>query len=1008
MNIIRDDYFHKLKQMVSLFEENEMELTDAPQELIDQFGYSCLANALMFKEPEIPKYEKETIYEYIKTHKFTTVSSLCNYIVSLKNDIDKLYGIFCWAALNIQYDTDAFFSDNIKSTTLEEVFNTKKAVCSGYSVFFIEMAKLTKINTKKIKICEYSNCSKAYGFDPLNPPKYPKSDHSSIYIEIDGVQFICEPTWASGSIGDNKQFTPNFKPHYFLIPIYKSLNSHYPCDESTKLLQIKFPFKDFLKSPRLRSTTNLKTESNPLVNCECRNGFLEQIYSCNGPIDCISFTILLKTNNKFIEIPNDGIIGYQILQKKIPKHPERCRFRVNIAFPQKGLFLIEMYINNFCELEYYVNNLSKSSLSIPIDYNPWNEPKFIPILPKTILTQIKSNYAIIRFAVSPKRSEICWKIIKLFNNNSFEKNGNKIDQKCGTYATLMIPFDNERFEDQICINFPSNGRYAVEIYLSNGHHDNNNFTHFITYYFDVLGVKNNCEKKNICNFIYKERSFVPTKFFYDSNKELFVRPNTKTIVVTEKDQFIDIKTESINDKILLNLKHDGKTFFPHKIGQTTDFYSRYQFVLPNGYGEYQLLGWINDSNKASINIDIFYINEIFNITQEEINILNDLKILIEKENEEDKYLPICINSNKSNNNRLKNETVINIPNDQKTLIKDNKNDKDKTTKQNEKNEDNNINELKNKKVVNALKDPKTLINDKKEDKDKSTKKNDKIEFKNTNLASSETNATDNTTDIFKKNESKVQNKMTISIENYDPKSPLPIDDPYTIQAIKYLKIEINDIIYPNDDIILLFTNDPKRKEKVKDRLQKCVNIIIKCIKNERIKIIKEMEIDKNQENKFNETDKYLLKVIEIKNYIEKMKTYEQSRIIQKEYNNIHEDKIRKNENETEKKLEVNYFNQIQTVKQRRVENQDLTPIINMNREILIQNELNLNDKLVKYIYRINKQIMTSKKTLKSQHNNFKRLISILGKKRPNNNQLLKVNKIPQRSNSAITQKSQKT
>ena len=105
---------------------------------------------------------------------------------------------------------------------------------------------------------------------------------------------------------------------------------------------------------------------------------------------------------------------------------------------------------------------------------------------------------------------------------------------------------------------------------------------------------------------------------------------------------------------------------------------------------------------------------------------------------------------------------------------------------------------------------------------------------------------------------------------------------------------------------------------------------------------------------------------------------------------------------------MNYFNQIQTVKQRRVENQDLTPIINMNREILIQNELNLNDKLVKYIYRINKQIMTSKKTLKSQHNNFKRLISILGKKRPNNNQLLKVNKIPQRSNSAITQKSQKT
>lgn len=55
MNIIPDDYFHKLKQLVSLFEENEMELTDDPQELVDQFGYSCLANSLMFKEQEMPK-----------------------------------------------------------------------------------------------------------------------------------------------------------------------------------------------------------------------------------------------------------------------------------------------------------------------------------------------------------------------------------------------------------------------------------------------------------------------------------------------------------------------------------------------------------------------------------------------------------------------------------------------------------------------------------------------------------------------------------------------------------------------------------------------------------------------------------------------------------------------------------------------------------------------------------------------------------------------------------------
>ena len=204
---IKDEAFKKLKELVSLFEENEMELTDAPKELISQFGYSCLANSLMFKEPEIPRYDKNYIVDFIKKHNFPTVESLCNYILSLKNDIDKLFAIFCWAALNIKYDVDAFFSDNIRSTTLEEVFNTKRAVCSGYALFYKEMAKRAKINTKKIKIHEYSNLSKAYGFDPLNPPKNVESDHASIYLEIDGVPFISEPTWASGSIDKNKKFS---------------------------------------------------------------------------------------------------------------------------------------------------------------------------------------------------------------------------------------------------------------------------------------------------------------------------------------------------------------------------------------------------------------------------------------------------------------------------------------------------------------------------------------------------------------------------------------------------------------------------------------------------------------------------------------------------------------------------------------------------------------------------------------------------------------------------------
>ena len=42
---------NSLKKLVNEFEEKEYELTDVPQEQVEQFGYSCLSHTLMFKEP---------------------------------------------------------------------------------------------------------------------------------------------------------------------------------------------------------------------------------------------------------------------------------------------------------------------------------------------------------------------------------------------------------------------------------------------------------------------------------------------------------------------------------------------------------------------------------------------------------------------------------------------------------------------------------------------------------------------------------------------------------------------------------------------------------------------------------------------------------------------------------------------------------------------------------------------------------------------------------------------
>lgn len=89
-----------LEQLVSIFEESKIDLTQVPQRFIDQYGYASLSNALMFKVPPIPKYDLE-ISTFIKNHAFKTLDSLILYIQSIDNDIDKLFAIFCYAAFNI-------------------------------------------------------------------------------------------------------------------------------------------------------------------------------------------------------------------------------------------------------------------------------------------------------------------------------------------------------------------------------------------------------------------------------------------------------------------------------------------------------------------------------------------------------------------------------------------------------------------------------------------------------------------------------------------------------------------------------------------------------------------------------------------------------------------------------------------------------------------------------------------------------------------------------------------
>ena len=585
-----------LKKLVVQFEKKPKQLSEVDQQYVKKFGFAALANSLMYIGTRIPHFEKEKVAEFVKSHTFPELQTFVDYVKSLKNDIDKMYAIFCWEAFNVTYeiDSDAF--------SAEAVFKTRSAKCEGYARFFVEVANLAGVNSK-YQVQKFSNFSKGKGYNPLNvvnPP--PSSDHASIFCMVNGAPFIIEPTWAAGyEDSDTHKFVEHFEPGYFLIPIYKALNIEYPVGDSQKLLDFNFELNDFLRTMKISpGGVQLKTESHPFAIFTCTDGFLEQQYSCIAPITCIIFRVskLIQKNGNdiFQELHSKYMTSYKIISKSIKGTvPKRMRFMTYIAFPEKGFYKVNLFINTHGVAEYYVVNEKGTSISVPLSYDFSHDSKFIPITPKNLITKVNDGVSLIRFASAVHRSRAIWDIYRLDKNTDGSPTFHqveKLSRKLGNQINLLIPFDYQRYEIQLTVTYPSNGYYQVMVYLNN---DNGNYTSFISYYFEVKGATKQ-EPVFPTKYLYQGREFAP---LYLTDNHMYVYPGESAILINSSDELertIEIDTPNgTKDSILLNFKYasDGQTIFP-KFVKSDGNTSTYQWTIPRE-GVYNLLGFINDN-----------------------------------------------------------------------------------------------------------------------------------------------------------------------------------------------------------------------------------------------------------------------------------------------------------------------------------------------------------------------------------------------------------------------------
>jgi transglutaminase/protease-like cytokinesis protein 3 len=156
----------------------------------------------------------------------------------------KVRAIFMWITNNISYDCAAYHSKKSNKvsftyTTEAELaqkrekyyydyatktLQSRKAVCEGYAALFNALCKIAGVPSEVVIGTASNNIEK---IKRLKERKNFSTNHTWNRVQIDGVWYYVDATWASGycDVGV-KHFFKEFKPYYYITPIDQLYETH--------------------------------------------------------------------------------------------------------------------------------------------------------------------------------------------------------------------------------------------------------------------------------------------------------------------------------------------------------------------------------------------------------------------------------------------------------------------------------------------------------------------------------------------------------------------------------------------------------------------------------------------------------------------------------------------------------------------------------------------------------------------------------------------------------------
>ena len=205
------------------------------------------ASFLQKRQAAIDKHSYRTTIDSWSPKTLQQLEGLIQTFTKDKPIIDQHWIIFYWIARNIEYDFVSFLNGTIPSQTVENVFNTKKSVCEGYSRLYKHLCDHIKIPCEKI-----SGYSKGVGYEDDKKTNFSETDHAWNAVPIDEHWYLLDSTWGAGHLNPQNQFERELNTFYFLSPPEQIIFTHLPEEDRWQLLREPISKKQFIQMPQLK------------------------------------------------------------------------------------------------------------------------------------------------------------------------------------------------------------------------------------------------------------------------------------------------------------------------------------------------------------------------------------------------------------------------------------------------------------------------------------------------------------------------------------------------------------------------------------------------------------------------------------------------------------------------------------------------------------------------------------------------------------------------------------